>query len=86
MSEKFNDISLKFKTVPAKERKGYNVFTDKDNFTYIEASTVAEAIEKSGVKTPFKVEPAGMVKKSIFMQSELAENQKSQENTSASNT
>ncbi len=77
---KFNEISLKIKTVPAKAKKGYNIFTDKDNFTYIEAETVAQALEKSGVKNPIKIEPAGFVNKSIFYKSELADTQKIQEN------
>ncbi len=79
MVNKFNDIFLKEKTVPAKQKKGYNIYTDKTNFTFFEAATAAEAIEKSGIKNPYKIEPAGLVTKSIFIQAELAEIQKIQE-------
>ena len=72
---KFNDISLKTKTVSEKQQKGYKVFSDNTNFQVVEAATAAEAIEKSGIKAPYKVEPAGIVTKSIFSQAELLEAQ-----------
>jgi hypothetical protein len=78
MSNKFNEIFLKAKTISEKSQNGYRVYTDKDNFQMIPAQTVAEAIEKSGIKSPFKIEPAGVITKSIFTQAELAEKQVSQ--------
>lgn len=75
---KFNDIFLKAKTVIQKSQKGYKVYTDKDNFNLVEATTAAEAIEKSGIKNPYKILPADYVTRSIFAQSELAELQKNQ--------
>ena len=73
MANKFNEIFLKAKTISESGQKGYRVYTDKTNFQLVEATTVAEAIEKSGVKSPVKIEPAGVITKSIFTQAELGE-------------
>lgn len=74
----FNDIFFKERTVPAKQQRGYNVYSDKEKFTFVEAATASEAIEKSGIKAPFKIEPSGFIKKNVFAQSEIAEVKKEQ--------
>lgn len=76
--KKLNELFLKEKSVSEKSQKGYRVYTDKNNFQVVEAATAAEAIEKSGIRTPYKIEPAGVIKKSIFTQAELVENQPAQ--------
>jgi len=75
--EKFNDIFLKEKTVTASRKKGYNIYKDKTNFVFVEADTAAEAIEKSDVKSPYKIICASLTKKALFSSAELAEIQKS---------
>jgi putative ubiquitin-RnfH superfamily antitoxin RatB of RatAB toxin-antitoxin module len=81
MINKFSEIFLKSKTVSDRALKGYKIYTDKDNFQVIEAATVSEAIEKSGIKAPFKIVPAGIVTKSVFTQSEISEKQAAQIST-----
>jgi hypothetical protein len=76
---KFNDIHLKIKTISEKSQRGYRIYSDKTNFTLVEAATVSEAIEKSGIKNPAKIEIAGVITKSIFNQAELAEKLTSQQ-------
>jgi len=70
---KFKHIHFKEKQIPEKSLKGYRVYSDKTNFQNVEAATAAEAIEKSGMKNPVKVEVIGVVNRSIFSDTELAE-------------
>lgn len=69
----FNKIFLNSKTVIEKKQKGYRVYSDKNNFTIIEAETASEAIEKSGLKNAYKIEKVGVINKSIFTKPELSE-------------
>jgi hypothetical protein len=69
----FNKIFLNSKTISEKKQKGYKIYTDKNNFQIIEAETAAEAIEKSGLKSVYKIEKIGVVNKSIFTKPELSE-------------
>ena len=69
----FNKIFLNSKTVVEKKQLGYRVYSDKNNFTLVEAETASEAIEKSGLKRAYKIEKVGIINKSIFTKPELAE-------------
>ena len=75
MHNKFNDIFLKSKTVSEKAQRGYKIYTDKEKFQLVDATTVSEALAKSGIKDPYKIEVAGVIKRSIFAQSEISEKQ-----------
>ncbi len=75
---KFNEISLRTKTISERSQRGYKIYTDKNNFQLVEATTVAEAMEKSGIKNPVKIEVAGVITRSLFGKSELAEMQSAQ--------
>ena len=73
MKHKFDNFKLKEKQISEKKLNGYRVYSDKSNFQTVESETVAEAIDKSGIKEPYKIEVVGLVKKSIFTESELIE-------------
>jgi len=75
---KFNEIFLRSKTVSERSNRGYKIYTDKEKFQLVDAATVAEAFEKSGIRDAIKIEIAGVITKSIFSQTELAEKQASQ--------
>ncbi len=68
-----NDLYLKEKTVTQKGTRGYRVYSDKNNFKLVEADTAFEAIQKSGVVSPHKVEAVNIVTKSVFSPQEIAE-------------
>lgn len=69
----FNKIFLNAKTVIEKKQQGYRIYSDKNNFTVVEAETASEAIEKAGLKTTYKIEKVGLIKKSIFNKPELSD-------------
>jgi hypothetical protein len=75
---RLNEIFLKSKTVSERSNRGYRIYTDKNNFQFVEAPTVAEAIEKSGIKDPVRIDISGVITKCIFTQAELAEKQAAQ--------
>ncbi len=72
---KFGEINLKNKSVSQKNMKGYNIYKSKSEFVFVEAVTAAEAIEKAGINQIYKIEPASVVKKSVFSEGELSEKQ-----------
>lgn len=60
------------KKAPAAERIGYRVYRGKDDFVEVEATGIAEAIEKSGIKEPVKLERIGITTVSIYRAGELS--------------
>lgn len=62
---------FKTKSIEEKTAKGYKVYKTPTEFVSVEAATAFEAIEKSGIKNPYKVEKQGIVHKTLFTDNEL---------------
>lgn len=66
--------NLKQKTQKAKQQTGYKIYPaagSSESVEIIEATTVAEAMEKSKLKSPSKIEKIGINHQNIFLESEL---------------
>lgn len=59
------------KKTPQAVRQGYRVYSGKEEFVEVEAATIGEAIEKSGVKEPLKLERMGIASITIYREGEL---------------
>ncbi len=66
-------LDLKLKTAIERKQKGYKVFPKSGEVEIVEAETVAEAMEKTTIKNPIKIEKIGIIRKSLFSASELEE-------------
>lgn len=69
----FQPIDFKQKTFSEKEKIGYKIFKSLSEFEHIEAETVSEAIEKSGIEKPFKIIRANLLQKDLLLEDELKE-------------
>lgn len=74
MNQINSQITFKTKTIQEKSLRGYKVYKNSSEFVNVEAETASEAIEKSGVTNPYKLEKLGIVNKSLFSEAELVEN------------
>lgn len=66
-------IDLKIKTAIKRKQSGYKIYQAVGEPEIIEAETVSEAMQKTTIKQPTKIEKVGIVKKSIFSEAELEE-------------
>lgn len=64
-------LDLKVKTAIEKKRSGYKIYQAEGEPEIVEAETAAEAVQKTKIKTPTKIEKVGIIKKSLFSESEL---------------
>lgn len=65
MRHEFRPLELPEKPAPMRG-SGYRVYTSRDEFIVVSAVSAREAIEKSGVPRPYKVELAGVNFKHII--------------------
>lgn len=59
-------LRLTRKSIGTSGRQGYRVYKNHTEFVEIEALLASEAVEKSGITAPYKVERIGMVSASIL--------------------
>lgn len=71
MSYKFSYIEFKQKQVQNKGGSKYKVYKNTNEYVMIEALTAYEAIEKSGIESPLKLEKTGLMRRSLFSEAEL---------------
>ncbi len=71
MQNSFGQMMFKTKSIEEKTAKGYKVYKTPTESISVEAATAFEAIEKSGIKNPHKVEKQGIVHKTLFTDAEL---------------
>ncbi len=62
---------FKLKNIKEKTQSGYKIYKNNSEFEFVEALTAVEALEKSSIKTPIKIEKVGIVKKAVFSDEEL---------------
>ncbi|MDX1949254.1 MAG: hypothetical protein SFT90_01990 [Rickettsiales bacterium] len=65
------EAKFKVKNIKEKSQSGYKIFKTEKDFELVEAETALEALEKSGISTPVKIERIGIIKKSVFTDEEL---------------
>lgn len=68
---RFENLSLPQRGISNGITGGYRVYKNADDFVDVEASLVSEAIEKSGIISPYKIERIGVRIKNIIEPSAL---------------
>lgn len=79
-------LDLKIKTAIEKKLSGYRVYQKDGAPEIVQADTVAEAMEKTTIKEPTKIEKIGIINKSLFSEDELEEITKADLQESGTNT
>jgi len=69
----FGPLKLPTKILASNIASGYRVFAADGTFVDAEAQTVIEAIEKSGIAQPMKVQRLGLATSNVMQSSELTE-------------
>jgi predicted transcriptional regulator len=68
----FKPLKIPTKQAYAAGQKGYRVYRAGGGFVDVQAETVAEAIAKSGISEPQKLERLGITRPNIYQAAELA--------------
>lgn len=71
MEYKFSYIEFRRKELQGKASSKYKVYKTALDYVTIEAQTAYEAMQKSGVDAPLKLERVGLMKRSLFAEAEL---------------
>ncbi len=64
----FSDLPMKAKNIRPEAQCGYKIYKNREEFVVVEAEIATEAIEKSGIEKPFKVEKLGITEKNILIE------------------
>jgi hypothetical protein len=64
---------------------GYKIYTSESQFMVVEARMVAEAIRKSGVENPIRIERIGSKQPDVMLPAELVEKNDNEKEAAAQN-